>query len=125
MRPSSNHRHLVVVDRDGYEVYDEGQDDCCVQGRPEDRFGVDLVGRDSMTDAAHFATLVAAIQKGEKLKQPVAQGNVAVTLLQLSNIAWETQRELHLNNRDGKVLSDPEAMKFWDRTYEDGWAPHL
>src|ERR1700680_5057448 len=114
----------VVVDRDGYEIYD-------LKGRMTATFkagnqtaSADLVGRDSMTDA-HFANFIAGIQKGEKLKQPVAQGNVAVTMLQLSNIAWETKRELHLNNKDGKVLNDPEAMRFWDRTYEEGWAPHL
>ena len=58
-------------------------------------------------------------------RQPIAQGNVAVTMLQLSNIAWETKRELHLDKKDGKILNDPEAMTFWDRTYEKGWAPHV
>ena len=84
----------------------------------------DLVGADSMTDA-HFANFIAAIQKGEKLRQPVAQGNVAVTMLQLSNIAWETRHELHLDPTDGKVLHDPEAMTYWGRTYEKGWAPKV
>ena len=114
----------VVVDRDGYEIYD-------LKGKMTHEFkagnetaSADLIGRDSMTDS-HFANFIAGIQKGEKLKQPVAQGNVAVTMLQLSNIAWETKRELHLNTKDGKVLNDPEAMTFWDRTYEKGWAPRL
>ncbi len=44
-----------------------------------------------MTDA-HFANLIAAIRTGAKLNQPVAQGNVAVTLLQLANIAYFTRR---------------------------------
>ena len=43
-----------------------------------------------MTDA-HFANFIAGMQKGEKLNAPVAVGNVAVTMLQLSNIAWEVQ----------------------------------
>ena len=114
----------VVVDRDGYEIYD-------LQGNMSSEFkagsktaAADLVGRDSMTDA-HFANFIAGIQKGEKLRQPVAQGNVAVTMLQLSNIAWETKRELLLNNQDGKVLNDAEAMAFWNRTYENGWAPRV
>ena len=38
-----------------------------------------------MTDA-HFANFIAAIRKGEKLNAPVSVGNVAVTMLQLSNI---------------------------------------
>ena len=114
----------VVVDRDGYEIYD-------LSGKMTSEFKVgnqtastDLIGRDSMTDA-HFANFIAGIQNGEKLKQPIAQGNVAVTMLQLSNIAWETKRELHLDTADGKVLRDPEAMKFWSRIYEDGWAPKV
>jgi predicted dehydrogenase len=114
----------VIVDRDGYEVYD-------LKGKKTSEFKVgnytattDLIGRDSMTDA-HFANFIAGIQKGEKLNQPVAQGNVAVTMLQLSNIAWETKRELHLNPADGKVVGDAQAMTYWGRTYEKGWAPKV
>jgi predicted dehydrogenase len=114
----------VVVDRDGYEIYDLKGKMTAELKAGNKTAAADLVGRDSMTDE-HFANFIAGIQKGEKLNQPIAQGNVAVTMLQLSNIAWETQRELHLNNKDGKVLNDPEAMRLWDRTYEEGWAPHL
>src|SRR6202044_3823671 len=115
----------VIVDRDGYEIYDlNGKKLSEYKADKTATSSSDLVGRDSMTDA-HFANFIAGIQKGEKLHQPVAQGNVAVTMLQLSNITWETKRELQLNNKDGKVLNDPEAMSFWDRTYEKGWAPHL
>ena len=74
---------------------------------------------------AHFANFIAAIRKGEKLNSPVSIGNVAVTMLQLSNIAWEVKRRLELDTSDGNILNDPEAMKMWDREYEKGWAPHL
>jgi predicted dehydrogenase len=114
----------VVVDRNGYEVYD-------LKGNKVDEFkpgkqtsSSDLIGADSMTDA-HFANFIAGIRKGEKLNAPVSVGNVAVTMLQLSNIAWEVQRELHLDNKDGKVLNDAQAMAMWEREYEKGWAPHL
>jgi predicted dehydrogenase len=116
----------VIVDRDGYEVYD-------LNGKKTSEFVVpkdkttssrDLIGADSMTDA-HFANFIAGIQTGAKLNQPVAQGNVAVTLMQLSNIAWEVNRNLRLDTADGKVLGDPEAMRYWGREYEKGWAPHL
>src|ERR1700758_650037 len=75
----------VLVDRDGYEIYD-------LKGKRISEFKVggqtsstDLVGSDSMTDA-HFANFIAAIRSGEKLNAPVSEGNVAVTMLQLSNI---------------------------------------
>ena len=112
----------VVVDRDGYEVYD-------LKGNKTKEFkagkttsSTDLIGADSMTDA-HFANFIAGIRKGEKLNAPITIGNVAVTMLQLSNIAWEVNRELHLDTKDGKIQGDAEAMKMWVREYEQGWAP--
>jgi hypothetical protein len=77
-----------------------------------------------MTDA-HFANFIAGIQHGARLNSPVAVGNVAVTMLQLSNIAWEVNRELQLDTANGRIQHDPEAMKGWGRDYEPGWAPHL
>ena len=114
----------VLVDRDGYEIYD-------LKGNKTSEFKVggvtssaDLIGRDSMTDA-HFANFIEGIRKGEKLNAPIEVGNVAVTMLQLSNIAWEVNRELHLDQKDGKIQNDPAAMKMWGREYEKGWEPHV
>jgi predicted dehydrogenase len=114
----------VVVDRDGYEIYD-------LNGKKTSEFKTgkmtsssDLRGADTMTDA-HFGNFIAAITKGEKLNAPIAVGNVSVTILQLSNIAWEVNRELKLDTKDGKIQGDAEAMKMWGRDYEKGWAPHL
>jgi predicted dehydrogenase len=114
----------VVVDRDGYEIYD-------LKGTMMKEFkagkptsSADLIGADSMTDG-HFANFIAGIRKDEKLNAPISVGNVAVTMLQLSNIAWEVNRELHLDTKDGKIQGDAEAMKMWGRDYEQGWAPHI
>jgi predicted dehydrogenase len=114
----------VVVDRDGYEIYDlKGKKMSEVKaGRATS--SSDLVGRDSMTDA-HFANFITGIRKGEKLNAPISAGNIAVTMLHLSNIAWEVNRELHLNTKDGRIQGDPEAMKMWGREYEKGWAPQV
>src|SRR6201981_1994746 len=86
----------VVVDRDGYEIYD-------LKGNKTNEFKVgsttssaDLRGADSMTDR-HFANFIAGIRTGEKLNAPISVGNIAVTMLQLSNIAWEVNRELHFD----------------------------
>ena len=115
----------VLVDRGGYEIYD-------LKGRKTGEFkmhekaaaSTDLVGSDSMT-TAHFANFIDGVKTGAKLHAPVSIGNVAVTMLQLSNVAWEVKRELKLDRRDGKITGDGEAMKYWGREYEKGWAPHL
>ncbi|SNT42801.1 Predicted dehydrogenase [Granulicella rosea] len=114
----------VVIDRDGYEIYDLKGNKTSEFKLPHTTSSSDLVGSDSMTDL-HFANLIAAIRTGEKLRQPIEQGNVSVTLMQLSNIAWEVGRELHIDTTDGKILDDPEAMKHFGRRYEPGWEPHL
>lgn len=114
----------VLVDRDGYEVYDLKGNKTSEVKVGKVSSSADLVGADSMTDL-HFGNFIAGIQKGTKLNAPVSVGNVAVTMLQLSNVAWETNRELHLDTTSGKVQNDSEAMKMWGRDYEKGWAPHL
>jgi len=114
----------VLVDRDGYEIYD-------LKGNKTDEFktgsatsSADVTGRDSMTDA-HFANFIAGIRKGEKLNAPVSIGNVAVTMLQLSNIAWEVKNELQLDASNGHIRNNEKAMKMWGREYEKGWEPHV
>ncbi|WP_263352031.1 Gfo/Idh/MocA family protein [Acidicapsa acidisoli] len=114
----------VLVDRDGYEIYDLKGKKTSEYKTGKETSSSDLLGRDSMTDL-HFANFIAGIRKGEKLNAPVSVGNVAVTMLQLSNIAWEVNRELHLDPKDGRIKNDPEAMKMWDREYEPGWAPRV
>jgi len=114
----------VLVDRDGYEIYDLKGNKTGELKTGATTSSADLLSRDSMTDA-HFANFIAAIRKGEKLNAPISVGNVAVTMLQLANIAWEVQRELHLDPKDGKIHGDSEAMKLWGREYEKGWEPHV
>lgn len=114
----------VLVDTDGYEVYDlkgKKTDECKIGNEASSS---DLVGRDSMTDA-HFANFIAGIRTGAKLNQPIEVGNVAVTMLQLSNIAWKVNRELRLDTTDGKIQGDSEAMKMWGRDYQPGWEPRV
>jgi predicted dehydrogenase len=114
----------VLVDRDGYEIYD-------LDGKMTSEYKTggktsssDLVGSDSMTDA-HFANFIAGIRTGAKLNAPISVGNVAVTMMQLSNIAWESKRELRLDTTNGHILADPAAMKMWARDYQPGWAPEV
>ena len=100
----------VVVDRGGYEIYDLKGTKTSEFRAEKSSAAADLVGADSMTDL-HFANFIGGIRKGEKLHAPIEVGNVAVTMLQLSNVAWELNRGLSLNTANGHVLNDAEAMK--------------
>jgi predicted dehydrogenase len=113
----------MLIDAGGYEIYDLKGKKISEVKAGDANASSDLTGRDSMTDA-HFANFIAAIRKGEKLNAPIAIGNVSVTILQLSNVAWEVNRELKLDTANGKILNDAAAMKLWGREYEKGWEPH-
>ncbi|MBV8833455.1 MAG: gfo/Idh/MocA family oxidoreductase, partial [Acidobacteriaceae bacterium] len=114
----------VVLDAGGYEVYDRKGNKTGEFKEGSAAASSDLTGEDKMTDR-HFANFIAAIQTGAKLTQPIESGNITVTMLQLSNIAWEVQRELKLNPKNGHILDDSGAMKSWSRKYEPGWAPKV
>ena len=110
----------VVIDRDGYDVYDW-------KGKQIDTFrtgkttsSADRLGIDTMTDA-HFANFIDAIKTGAPLHSPIQVANVSVTMLLLSNISYFVDRTLHLDTKNGHIMNDPEAMKQWGRTYEKGW----
>jgi hypothetical protein len=114
----------VLIDRDGYEVYDLNGKRTAEVKAGTATSTADLVGRDQMT-AAHFTNLIAGIREGEKLRAPVEVGNVAVTTLHLANIAWFTGRALETDPATGRIVNDAEAMKHWQREYEPGWEPKI
>jgi predicted dehydrogenase len=114
----------VVVDRDGYETFDLKGDKTGQFKTGGETSSADLLGTDSMTDL-HFANFIAAIKTGEKLRAPIDVGNVAVTMLQVSNIAWEVGRELNVDTANCQIMNDEAASKLWGREYEPGWEPHL
>ncbi|MDP2885305.1 MAG: Gfo/Idh/MocA family oxidoreductase [Ignavibacteria bacterium] len=110
----------VLLDRNGYQVFD-------LKDKLLNEFNIekksttqDLLSIDSMT-TLHFGNLINAIRDGEKLRSPIVEGNISVTMLLLSNIAWKVNRALHLDKHNGHILNDPKAMGLWSREYEKGW----
>ncbi len=116
----------VIIDRAGYEIYSPSDKKLSEYRVPSHAAtsSADTVGADSMTDL-HFANFIAAIQHGEKLNQPVAQGNVAVTMLQLSNIAYFTKNDLNIDPATGNIVGDAKAEAMTRRSYEKGWEPKV
>jgi len=111
----------VIVDRDGYEVYDAGGKKTSEFKRDHNRTASsDTVGADAMTNA-HFANFIAAIQHGEALRTPIEEGHKSVTHVQLSNIAWETNSALQIDPSNGHILDNEKAQALTHREYEKGW----
>jgi predicted dehydrogenase len=110
----------VLLDREGYQVF--SLDDKKIEefNTQDKNTTQDLLSMDKMTDN-HFKNFVNAVRHGEKLHSPIEDGNISVTMLQLSNIAWKTNHLLKINNENGHIINDPAAMELWKREYEKGW----
>jgi predicted dehydrogenase len=114
----------VLVDRDGYEVYNLDNKKTAEYKVGTTSTTRDLVSADTMTDD-HFRNLINAIREGERLHSPIEEASICVTMLQLSNIAWKVGRVLTLNSADGHIVGDPGAAGLWQREYEKGWEPKI
>jgi predicted dehydrogenase len=112
----------VVMDRDGYVVYDLKNTLVKQSLAANTADGLNISGDDEMT-ALHIENFVAAVRTGAALRQPIEEGAKTVLLCHLGNIAQWTGRALRIDPRNGRILGDEEAMRFWQREYAPGWAP--
>ncbi|MEM7366965.1 MAG: Gfo/Idh/MocA family oxidoreductase [Bacteroidota bacterium] len=83
------------------------------------------VGPGSRYDAPHVLDFLNAIRNGSVPRSEIQGGHKSVLLCQLGNIAYRTGRSLNIDQRNGHIIGDPEAMKLWSRTYEPGWEIHV
>jgi predicted dehydrogenase len=113
----------VLIDRNGYEIYNNNAEKIFEFVKPQQDETTGLQGGGPMTDA-HFQNFIDAIRRGEKLDSPIHEGQIAVTSLLLSNIAWKTGKTLEIDPSNGHILNDRLAMDLlWGREYEPGWEP--
>jgi len=112
----------VVVDRAGYVVYDNDNNEVGRGMRPEAEDALDTSGAGVLTDI-HIANFLAAVRGEDTLNAPIANGRKSILLCHLGNIAQHTGRTLECDPKTGLILDDIEAMLMWTREYEPGWEP--
>ena len=112
----------VVMDRDGYVVYDLKNTVVKQNLATEAGDGLNISSDDDMT-RLHIENFVAAIRTGAALRQPIEEGAKSVLLCHLGNIAQWTGRALKVDPATGHILGDDAAMAHWQREYAPGWAP--
>jgi len=85
----------------------------------------DRVNPTAALDAFHFQNFFDAIKTGNKPHSNIESGHKSVLLVQLGNIAQRVGHSLEIDPKNGHILNDKEAMKYWSRTYEKGWEMKL
>jgi hypothetical protein len=77
-------------------------------------------------DGLHIMNFVNTIRgTAPMLNQPITEGAKSTLLGHLANIAYRVNAPLEIDNTNGHILNNAEAMKLWDRQYEKGWEPKL
>lgn len=106
----------MEVDDRGYRIYDNEKGKLVEEKTAKSR-----------GDSEHIANLVDAIRNDTplKLNAEILEGHRSTLLCHLGNIAHRTGRTLNCDPSNGHVKDDQEAMKLWQREYEQGWEPKV
>ena len=62
-----------------------------------------------------------AILNDRELNSDIDSGHKSTLLVQLGNIAYRVGRSLDIDSKNGHIINDKDAMKYWSREYEKGW----
>ena len=114
----------AVIDRNGYVVYDNRNNEIRRRIGGETDSGLDIRGGGDMT-AIHIDNFLDTIRGDAHLTAPIGDAQRSVLLCHLGNIAQRTGRALQCDPTNGHIVDDREAMGHWSREYEPGWEPRI
>lgn len=111
----------LLIDGNAYTIFDLQNK---VVKEVKDNGNVDsrnLASPGDNLDALHIQNFFSAIKSGEKLHSDIDSGHKSTLLVQLGNISQRVGRTLDIDQSNGHILHDADAMKLWQREYEKGW----
>lgn len=112
----------VIIDRNGYTVYDQDNNEVWRRSRTAGEATMDVRGGGGLTDF-HIANMLEVIRNGDSVEQysPILEGHKSTLLCHLGNIAQHTGEALVCDPSNGHILNSEAAQSMWGRTYEPGW----
>lgn len=113
----------IVLTKTGYIHYD--REDKVVASVFESDATVDRTGPGFDYDAGHLRNFLDCIRDRKRPRSDIEGGHKSTLLCHLGNIAHRVGRSLYCDPKNGHILKDRQAAKFWSREYEKGWAPQV
>lgn len=113
----------VMVDRGGYELYDQ-KGKLIKEEKSGGNEGGTALGGGGDLSTMHAENFFNAIRGKEELTSPIAIGAVSQMLTHYANISYRIGKGFHVDGQTGRIF-DREAMELWKREYEPGWEPIL
>jgi predicted dehydrogenase len=117
-------RGTAVVDRSGYQIFDQEGNEIVRRMRPAPEEGMDTRGGGTLTDL-HIANFLDCIRNGNTPNAHIEGGHKSQLLCHLGNIAQRTSGAMECDPETGRILNNAVAMKLWEREYEPGWEPRV
>ncbi|NUM52937.1 MAG: Gfo/Idh/MocA family oxidoreductase [Candidatus Hydrogenedentes bacterium] len=79
----------------------------------------------TLGEPEHIANFLAAVRADDPslLNCAIEHAYPSTTMCHLGNIAHRTGRALTCDPKNGAILNDDDAMRYWKREYEPGWEP--
>jgi len=110
----------AVIDRSGYVIYDNENNEIARRIRGETVDALDTRGGGTLTDL-HIANFLDAIRGDATPRAPIDGGHKSQLLCHLGNIAQRTEGSLRCDPQTGRIVGNAEAAALWSREYEPGW----
>ncbi|MDD7885463.1 Gfo/Idh/MocA family protein [Flavivirga sp. 57AJ16] len=113
----------VMVDREGYELYDlKGK--LIKESKSGGSEGGTALGGGGDLSTLHTVNFLDAIRGKGELTSHIEVGAISQMLTHYANISYRINKGFNVDGNTGKIF-DREAMKLWTRAYEPGWEPKL
>jgi predicted dehydrogenase len=112
----------VVVDRDGYVIYDLKNKIVKELKAAPKGDALNTVGDDWLTQL-HLDNFTGAVRNGPQLTAPIEDGAKTGMLCHLGTISQQVGRKLRTDPANGHILGDADAARLWSREYDPRWKP--
>jgi predicted dehydrogenase len=116
---------MVIESGNSYKIYDLKNN---LVKEVKNNFTVDarnLSDPSQNLDALHILNFFDGIRLGSRLNSDIVSGHQSTLLVQLGNISQRVGRSLEINPKNGHILNDKGALKYWSREYQPGWEPKI
>ena len=116
---------LVIDGGNSYKIYDLNNK---LLKDVKNNYAVDphnTIDPSKNLDALHIQNFFDGIRNGASLNAEIMKGYQSTLMSLLGNIAVRTGTTLAIDEKNGHILNDEEANKYWKREYQPGWEPSI
>lgn len=116
---------LKITGGNNYTIYDL-KDNVIKEVKHEETIDArDAADPSKNLDTYHINDFFNGIRKGTPVVSDIEGGHKSTLLCQLGNISQRVGQSLDINPKNGHIINNNEAIKYWSREYQPGWEPKV